>query len=557
MAIATNLFEKCVPAIGTDIKRCGTVTACNIATATADTLADIFTNDDGDFRNMQSLLVSQFELKACGTRVNGLWEFLMANSRVKTKSLRKLPMDDFQTKFNVEPFIMADQQSVINTNYWLFDNGSDPGGTPDWQVDAYSNQGIPLDIRWFNTKTVVFANGVSSGGSVTRTMYRVLGAEVVGARVRLSLAAMNSSFTAAAKVENPTEGFMTRGANNVSDFDSFCEQIPGLNGLKSVPFYIQTSRYTTCWDEFYGGYFADLQKSNAFFAKFGDIPLAKLNAQIYTDFQRTQMEALFWNKRISSNQTLNLYRSLDNIETASSGDLYLPNEGRCVGKRANAIGWYEQLAECGRVFDLQGNTLNLHELFELIYSLSRSRSDNGGNGETIDVFTDRTTRANLQRAFIAYFKNESIDTMRMNTEFALKGDLGFTYDRYHLINPAGVTLNVVTHHFFDDMKATAQAGGVDRAGNVLWFLDFNTMYLGLIDSNRVESRTGDIKDLSKISTGWACVMKNAIQTVQMNSVTWTAIVECPANSVILEGFNDEVPDHTGKSGSYDDYYTAV
>ncbi len=89
--ISANIFEKCLPAISTDIARCGSVTLCNVGKATGDTLADIFSDSTGQWRNMLSLLVSDFEIKSCGAKVNGLYEFIMANTFLSTDDKRTLP----------------------------------------------------------------------------------------------------------------------------------------------------------------------------------------------------------------------------------------------------------------------------------------------------------------------------------------------------------------------------------------------------------------------------------------------------------------------------------
>ena len=49
----------------------------------------------------------------------------------------------------------------------------------------------------------------------------------------------------------------------------------------------------------------------------------------------------------------NGYTSLEQITEPVSG-LALADEGKCVGRRANMVGVYEQLQNCGRVYDLQG-----------------------------------------------------------------------------------------------------------------------------------------------------------------------------------------------------------
>lgn len=564
MGAATNPFLKCLPAIGTNIGTCGSVSICDIATATADTLASIFTDASGDYRAMQSLLVADFEIKACGARTNGLYDFLMAQKKDWSRRVTKRSLDQLNTRFFVEPFIMADQQSVINNQYWQFDGGNDPSvAGVDWQIKAFSSTGIPLDSRWFYDRERIYANGISAGGSVTRTAYKVVTSVVVGARIVVNLVSENFSFTAASKVEAPVSGFLTRGTANVNDFEQWCNQIPGLNGTKSVPFWMETSRRTLCWDELYESYRSQLARDNAFFAKFGDLPYAKLNAQIAEDHQRRWLEAFFWQKRISAAQKLDgtpNYLSLAEITTAApaagSSYLYLPNEGRCVGRRANSIGVYEQLAECGRVFDLLGNTLNLEELFELIYAISRARSDQGGNGDVIDIFTDRSTRALIQLAMIQYYDAQAAGIARLNIEVGNTGTLGFVYDRYKLINPAGVTIHIITHNFFDDFKAQAVAAGKENAGNMLWILDFNTIYPAIIDSNRVVHNTGDLKALAAIDSAYACVMRNPTQQVTLDSLTWATVVSCPVQSAILENFASTTPAIT-RSVPYENYYTLL
>src|SRR6185503_839059 len=92
MAIAANIFEKCLPAIGTSINSCGALTECDIVTATPDELAEIFQDESGDFRDMSSLLMTQFEIKACGAKQNGLYDFLMANAKPMKQRTIKTPL---------------------------------------------------------------------------------------------------------------------------------------------------------------------------------------------------------------------------------------------------------------------------------------------------------------------------------------------------------------------------------------------------------------------------------------------------------------------------------
>ena len=63
MAIAADVFSKCAPALGTNIKQCGSVTLCDAVPMNSDDLEDVFTKS-GDFRYLDALFKFEFELKS-------------------------------------------------------------------------------------------------------------------------------------------------------------------------------------------------------------------------------------------------------------------------------------------------------------------------------------------------------------------------------------------------------------------------------------------------------------------------------------------------------------
>lgn len=550
--ISGNIFEKCLPAISTDIARCGSVTLCNVGKATGDTLASIFSDSNGQWRNMQSLLVSDFEIRSCGAKVNGLYEFIMANKVNMSHKVnsRKLSGGVLQ----IEPFVMARQKTIINNVYFTASNGTANGG--NWQIDVVSQTGIPNDVRWFPPGLHVFITGKTAGGTKTETSYVVVSATIVGGIIRLVMTAQNAgSFLPAAKVTSPTAGVLRRGTVNVNDYERFCEQAPGLNPNKDVPFFVETTRYTLCQDELYEQYQKLLRENNPMFAKYGDIPAVELNAQIGADFQRRWTEAFFFQKPISTNQTINLYTNLDQITTYASSPLYLPSsEGRCIGFRANATGVYEQLAQCGRVFDLQGNTLNLVEFFRLLYDIMRVRDQQNENTQVIDVFTDSWFAAKIHKAMMGYYNQESDGNFRLvmelgNVTTGNDGILGFRFNKYKLIQPQ-ITMAVISHNYFDDLvTANTNVNAANEAvGRSLWVLDWAGIMPGIIESNRVVNDTGDLAKLAAVDSAFACVMKNPTQKVTLNSLLYTVIVECPAASAVLENIGLGEPAYVDSSG---------
>ena len=50
-----------------------------------------------------------------------------------------------------------------------------------------------------------------------------------------------------------------------------------------------------------------------------------------------------------------------------------------------------------------------------------------------------------------------------------------------------------------------------------------------------------IRDSAKVNKDYACVMRYPTKEVTLNSQTWTAIVECPLDNLIIENFNDTKP----------------
>lgn len=556
MPVSANIFEKCLPAVGNNYDSCGTLGRCSIVTAESDTLADIFTSS-GQFRDMGSLLRTQVEMKACGVRENALFDFLMSNARGKGQFVKPRKIDRGPSL--IEPFILANQKSVINSEYWLFGNGQASGS--NWQIDAYFPAATDLtnDIRWFPERTRVYLNGVSAGGSTIRTAYRVLTAAqgTWGAfnTVTLTLVSENTnSSLAAAKLGNPTVGFMVRGVPNVNDYESWCRNLPAFNPNKEVPIWFETTRWTHCVDELYKEWLGYLMENNPYFAKFGDPTVAEQNRQLYEHFRRSWINSFFWNKKLA-NQTMAAYRSLEQINSVSDAEVYQYTEGQCVALRANAEGVYEQLADCGRVYDLMGQQLNLIEFFDLIYLIHRNRADAGQPADEIDLFMSSPYAALFQRAMVRYFNDQSEGLIRFN--LAVKSPLGFTFDSYKLIFPAGVTINVFTHPFFDDWQAVANAAAVDRAGSMIWCIDWSNVWPAIFGSSAVVHTTGNIADLAKIDAHYACTVRNPTREVKLNSLTWGVGLDCPQQHFILEGLASLVPDHTDKSHtpSYTDLYS--
>lgn len=571
--LSDNIFAKCVPAISTDNERCGALTLCDISPTTSDELTAIYKEEaGGKWRVMGALLVADFIGKACQIKQNGMYDWIMATRR--DWGAKRLTVTSINNGLHeVMPFVKMGRKGPINNEFWTVTNGVASSGAFEGEsythrFDVQSQTSIPNDIRWFPDRLRVFISGKADDGTATRTAWRIVGAEIVSGKIRLyTLSENEASYLAAAKLGVPDDGVLVRGTPNVSDYERYCPQIPGLNTNQLTPFWIESTRYGICDDELYRKYITAIRENNPLFKQFGDVPSVEYNRQVVEDWQRRTAWNFFFNKRLA-NQTLADYDQLETITVYSDDTegnyLYLPFEGKCIGRRANATGIYEQLAECGRVFDAQGQILNIPEMQVLWYNIMRVRQSNGIESRVIEMFTDSFYATQFAQGLLRYFKYKSEGLLRLNLELSAKpeqGPLGFWFRRFSMDYPQ-VEIRLVTHPFFDDLAdahKNVYGEGADGPGRVLAILDWSTIYKAIIETNSVTNKSGDINTLAEVNRNFECVMKVPSRSQRLFSVTDTNVVECPQASAFFENFSTDIPEHERKVAPYTDYtgdYTA-
>lgn len=560
LALNPNAFAKCAPNLSTNIKECGSVTVCNARPMLLSDLTNY--TRSGDYLIMESIIKHDMEIKMCDTQQNGLYDFLMANKVNVNRKVQWSAIDSGSSE--IKPFILARQYSAINNGYWYVQNGVTVQGTY-WQVDVSSTTNIPADIRSFPTDQRVYITGLTVAGTKTMTAWQIVTAvpsPTVANAIELTLNPINTgSFLSGSRLQSPVTGLLVRGTNNVSDFEKFCAEPPAYINWKNVPFWTETQRTSLCRSTQYEKWRNLLLEDNALYREYGDLTEIEKNRQLGADWQKRQVETMFWGKKLNSNQTLAAYNLLPQI-SAYDGSAYGlgVDGGTCVGYRAGMVGIYEQLAECNRVVDLQGATLNLIALFNELYNMKRVREGATGKYVTqFDLFTDSQTAHVINQAMIAYYNNEvggnarfvmNVDQMPQTSfnkdQDIQKAQFGFNYRSYNLMYPA-IRINVITHYFFDDLLTANTFAGQANAGRVLLCLDFAGDYPGIAASNRKVWNTGQLQDLAKINSNFGCVMEvNTLETTLM-SVTGTMIVECPAGQLWLENFSNAQPAYTNPS----------
>lgn len=574
MQISERFADTCSPVIATSLDTCGSVTRASIAHLTREQLNDLFT-PNGLFADMDAWFLHSMEMKACGTPVVPLYDFIMANAE---RSVFKAAVNGDKiagSKSLMHPFVFGLQKSVINKDHWKVTSGwansgytaesTGPltadqkalGSATDRVIRIESRYSIPMDANWFRDRESIHIFNKDSGGITQHGQWKVLASAsaddltYADVLVRSVNAGSSEPFDPA-----PEDGVLIVGLNNVNDFEQWCQNLPTIDPRKKVPFWLQTFRNARCVDSEYRAVFKRLMESNVAFREFGDLDLAERNRQDEVEFQHRFVNDFFFNKPISVNQTLDLWESLEPIYSVSWAVIDPGLGGKLVGRRANFIGVIEQLRLCGRVKELAGNPLNFIEFLNINYDLMRARKGKNERKVTdIDWWTDSAYRAEMMTAFLKYYKAEYQDMVSINVQAdQVNEQLGIVYDSYRVKFPAGVRINIMSHDYFDDWLDEFNHQDMGSAGRRLWALDFGkrgvgSIYYAQTATNRKQYSTAEIEQLARLDATFRCVMETISIDQSLYSETGTPVVECPLNSLVIQGIGDDPIVTTGVTGS--------
>lgn len=579
IVISDRFAAQCSVVTHNSYDTCGTLTRSDVAHLTPTQLQSLFTTG-GLFADMDAWFRTQVEMKACGIKTNGMYEWIMSGAERGMGKL--LNVQNVQKGPGLlYPFILGKQNSVINTDYWAITTGwansgytaestgpltSDDkalGAAGDRIVRVVNRYGVDLDTGWFLSRDRVHIFTRSGGGAAQDGQWKVLAAAVADDASYIDvLVTSENAGSSAAFASAPTSGVLLPGVNNVNDFESWCSNRPTLDGRKRVPFWVQTRRRTRCVDSEYRKIYARLMEANDAFREFGDLDLAERNRQDEEMDQKRFVNAFFFNKPISADQTLANWESLESITTVTSSYLDTRTGGKVVAKRANMVGVKEQLIGCDRYRDLGNQPLNWYEFLDENYQIMRSRKSQGRPVTDIDWYTDSTYAAQLMTAYLTYLKNESLDQLRLNANLQGTSDKyghGFFWTSFIVKRPAGVRINIITHEFFDDLVSAFDTESIASRGRMLLCLDMGkpgpkggTIYYAPIATNRKQHSIAKLSELARLDRTYQCTMENVENDVTLTSETGTVIVECPSNSLWIENLSDAVPILTGRSYPYTD-----
>jgi hypothetical protein len=543
-----SILSNCNPRVINVTESCG----CSLtrASITGFTSAD-FEAQGYKETGLDKVIANAQEAKAAGIPENALEAILFG----AIKQINKPTLDPRSVATSgsvIQPFLYRRQKRVINSNYFKINSGqaNPAAGTGNihpgsWQVvvaptsSSYATSLDKIDEYFLIGRVVVVEFLLASGNTATGN-FKITAVDQISDRstARLTLEPNYSSGAWAAlsalaqSAWQPTAGNLLVLANNVSDYESWCAQDPAENNQKLLLYWFQTTRESHCYNDEY------LKALNApftseYFKKFLQLPLTEQRRLQTIKARRAWVNSVFYGDRINEKQQESTYTQLPTVVDPA-------NPSCTLEYKANALGLRTQLLDCSRVYDHQGQPLNLDLVFSVGYDLKRAREATGASVDTIDVMTDRNTAARIAEKMIAYYKAKySTDTTRFyqpNQKLVFENHVYLDYAIYDLPD-LGYRLAVYTHKYFDDKLAAFDTAQKNR-GRVLWMIDWSDFELAVVRSNSAQRKTNEADEL------YQCVITPVMKYTMLKSTTWTAILEDPLRHYIFENFNDSCPSLT-------------
>lgn len=520
-----------------------TLTRASIRGMTPQDFEDQGPNEVG----MDRIIQRAREARATGVVENTLETLLMSNLRSIKKAVKKAPIVNESV---ILPYIYMRQKRNINSNYWVVvggnqtqgagSNGLHPGAwdltisnnpspfaSPLQNLERYFLPGKKLLVETMDTVT-----GVSH--SLQYDIIRSVNAgsnAIVTVKPNISPAGWGALSPTEKAVYQPTDGNVIVLANDVSDYESWGYQDPAENTNKLLTFWLQTSRevheYT---DEYLKALNAAL--TSGYFKDFRQLPLAEQKRIQHMKYVRDWLNSVFYGREINEFQTPETYQQLPTVKD--------PNDPNCTLEyKANALGAKTQLEKCGRVYDHQGNALNLDLLAEVGYQLKRAREASGGSVDTIDIMTDRFTAGSIMSIMTKFYKAKyGVEISRhfqANQALTFENQVMLNYNIYQLPPElGGYNLAVFTHPYFDD-KLAASSSNIRSRARTIWAIDWSDFTIGIAETNSKQRQTNEADELYQYR------MKANVKHVMMNSIKWTTILEDPNRHYVIDNFSDECP----------------
>jgi hypothetical protein len=557
--------------------------------------------------DLARVIASAAEAKILGVQERGLTTLL----RSSIKNIKPaLGTQKVSEQSIILPYIQRRQRSYVNSNYFNIEDGSgaslnvgDINEVGVWTGTAATGHALDtagvaddrmLNLRIASTDWGEDIDGVKNtfkGGPTSPARFFLPGSTIIvytldagqtngnyvlevvesynhdsdASKCYVKVKAAYSATGAGAAADPATEigsGLAQIGANNISDWEDWCNNQPSDFNQRIIVNWLQTSRESRSVDQVYKDTLARVLggEVNEYAAKFKYLPLAEQNRQAAAHSDNAWLRSTFYGQAINENQTVEGYTSLPEVYDPESGTTFgsypgsQPSDDSCVMEyKANAIGIYTQLREASRIADFAGAQLDLDTLMQHIYYLKRYRESDGDNIDVIDIMTDRYTADNLMVAFSRYYQakygaqvNRFVD---QGKKLEFNNQVLFNYNIYDLPE-IGVQIAVFHDPFFDDIiSAAGQVSGVNTAGgNVttddykssrrcLYMLDWSDINIGIAGTNSVTRKHPNVEAQEM----YKCRMESNVREYQLKSTKWTTMLDRPQRHLIIENFSDTLP----------------
>lgn len=508
---------------------------------------------------MERVIQMAKEARVAGVIENTLEDLLYSSMTNIKPSLMKANIGSSESV--ILPFIYRRQRQNINSNYWNVVSGAaTPGagagglapGAWDLTVgittspfasalvalEQYFLPGKNIQVDYINTTTNV---AYSAAFTIISAVNANSGATQ---RAKLTLAppytdaGWNALSAAAKAVFQPIAGLVIVLPNAISDYESWCYQDNAENTNKLLTYFLQTTRETHQYsDEYLLALNAAL--TSGYFKDFKELPLAQQKVIQHKKYIRDWLNGVFYGQAINEFQDPNTYTQLPTVVDPL-------NPSCTLEYKAHALGIRTQLANCNRVLDMQGQPLNLNQgsagLFQAGYLLKRAREASGGTVDRIEFGTDRFTAGIILQVMQDFYKKKyGVETTRYyepNQKLMFENNVMLTYNTYQLPpDEGGYELCIWTDPYFDDRLISFPAAQQNR-GRVLWGIDWSDFQLGIAGTNSATRQTNVADNL------YNCVIRPNVRHYQLNSTTWTTIVEDVNRHLVVENFAAGCPNIT-------------
>lgn len=349
----------------------------------------------------------------------------------------------------------------------------------------------------------------------------------------------------------PTFGAVSLGANNVSDYESFGQNMPTDLAKEMLIDWFGTIRTYRSENQEYLDALAQIMDGNVneFVRDFRELEMAKRNKQVMT-IEELQFINTIWFGAREVGQVAN--PELDDILSLPTA--LDPESGVALERKANILGIHTQLVEQNRRIDLAGAPFDLDLLIEESKNLQRHRALDGKSHDRVCWMTDRWTKDNWDQAFIRYLKSlYDYDVMKhvQNGQLVVEGTnivamkyTVYEIPRYH------IEIAIFVHDFFED-KIQAFTDGTNGSinasarGRMAVSIDWDDIKLSVARTNQVK-RTYKGNTTAEANSTWSKVMKMVSEQHTMRSKMLAVEFGDFNRHSIFEHFSDACPTLTAR-----------